>query len=114
MTVHDNVHIPNESWPHWTWYALEFGIVLSVSLVIGWKVSDHILYDVASILGHADALESWAGISIHSPEFKSLSDEIEGKIVELSNWIFYGIMGTVFGAWYIVIRGFIFKKKILR
>ena len=114
VTAHDNLHIPAESWPNWTWYALEFGIVLAVSMVIGWKVSDHILYDVAVVLGHGDALESWTGISIHSPAFKSISDDVEGKIVSFSNWIFYGIVGTVFCIWYIVIRGMILKKRILR
>ena len=114
MVAHDNVHIPTESWPNWTWYAIEFGIVLAISMVIGWKVSDHILYDVAASLGFGDVLESWVGLSVHSPEFKALDDAIEGKIVAMSNYIFYGIVGAVFGAWYIVIRGFILKKKILR
>ena len=113
MVAHDNVHIPSESWPNWTWYAIEFGIVFAISLVIGWKVSDQILYNVAAVLGHGDALESWVGISVHSAEFKALDDAIEGKIVSISNWIFYGIVGTIFGAWYLVIRGFILKKKIL-
>ena len=114
MVAHDNVHIPTESWPNWTWYALEFGIVLAISLVIGWKVSDQILHNVAMSLGFGDALESWIGISVHSPEFKALDDAIEGKIVSMSNWIFYGIVGAIFGAWYLVIRGFILKKKIFR
>ena len=39
MGAHPNVHVPKESWPGWTWYAIEFGIVLAVSFVIGWKVS---------------------------------------------------------------------------
>ena len=54
-------------------------------------------------------------IEIWSPfaEFKALDDAIEGKIVSMSNWIFYGIVGTIFGAWYLIIRGFILKKKIL-
>ena len=113
MTAHDNIHIPSESWPGWTWYALEFGIVLAVSMVIGWKISDQILYNVADMLGHGAALESWAGITVHSPAFMALDDAIEGRIVTISNWIFYGIFGTVFGTWYLVIRGFILKKKIL-
>ncbi len=112
--VHNNVHIPKESWPNWTWYALEFGLVLAISMVIAWKISDHILYDVASVLGHGAVLESWAGISVHSADFKGLDDAIEGSIVAMSNWIFYGIVGSVFGTWYIVIRGFVLKKKIFR
>ena len=65
-------------------------------------------------LGYGDALESWVGLSIHSPEFKAIDDAIEAKIVAMSNWIFYGIVGSIFGVWYLVIRGFILKKKILR
>ena len=114
MVAHDNVHIPSESWPNWTWYALEFGIVLAISMVIAWKVSEHILQDVAILLGHGDALESWVGVSVMSDSFKAIPDDVEGKIVSMSNWIFYGILGTVFGVWYIVIRGLVLKKKILR
>jgi hypothetical protein len=112
--AHDNIHIPKESWPHWTWYAIEFAIVLAISMVIGWKISDYILYDVAIMVGHGDALESWVGISVMSDAFKEIPDDIEGKIVAMSNWIFYGIFGTIFGLWYLVIRGFILKKKVLR
>lgn len=34
MGSHNNVHIPSESWPHWTWFAIEFGIVLAASMLI--------------------------------------------------------------------------------
>ena len=114
MGANPYVHVPKESWPNWTWYAIEFGIVLAVSMVIGWKVSDQILHNVAISLGFGDVLESWIGISVHSSEFKTLDDAIERQIVTMSNWIFYGIVGAVFCAWYIAIRGFILKKKILR
>lgn len=30
MGAHNNVHIPKESWPYWTWFAIEFFIVLAV------------------------------------------------------------------------------------
>ena len=111
--VHDNIHIPKESFPHWIWYAIEVSIVIAISMVIAWKISDHILHDVAIMLGHGDALESWVGISVMSDTFKTIPDDVEAKIVAMSNWIFYGIFGTLFGTWYIVIRGFILKKKIL-
>ena len=112
--VHGNVHIPKESWPHWTWYAIEFGIVLAISMLIGREISDYILGDVAYSLGHGAALESWEGINIHSEEFQALASEIKGPIISMSNWIFYGIVGAIFGGWYLIIRGFILKKKILR
>ena len=31
MGVHNNVHIPKESWPYWTWLAIEFFIVMAVA-----------------------------------------------------------------------------------
>ena len=31
MGANPYVHIPKESWPGWTWYAIEFGIVLALS-----------------------------------------------------------------------------------
>ena len=43
MGVHNNVHIPKESWPHWTWYAIEFGIVMAVSMLVARAVTDSIL-----------------------------------------------------------------------
>ena len=33
---------------------------------------------------------------------------------EVGNWILTGIFGACFFVWYILIRGFILKKKILR
>lgn len=113
MVAHDNVHIPNESWPNWTWYAIEFGIVLAVSMVISWKISDAILPSVAAAVGHGGVLESWEGINIHSEEFKALADEVENRIVFVSNWVFYAILGAVFLGWYVLIRGFALKKRIL-
>lgn len=113
MGTHNNVHIPRESWPNWTWYAIEFGIVLAVSLLLAREVSDYMLGDVARVLGHGDALESWTAINVHSDEFEALASEIRTPIVSMSNWIFYGIVGAIFGGWYLIIRGFVLKKKIL-
>ncbi|HXG74523.1 MAG TPA: hypothetical protein VNK44_06880 [Candidatus Nitrosotenuis sp.] len=31
MGVHNNVHIPRESWPHFTWLAIEFFIVMAIA-----------------------------------------------------------------------------------
>ena len=80
MVSHNNVHIPRESWPNWTWYAIEFFITLAVSMVIAFKTTD----------------------------------AIEGLPSDTQNWVFYGIVTLVFIAWYVLIRGLIFKKHILR
>ncbi len=113
MGAHNNVHIPGESWPGWTWYAIEFGIVLAVAMVISWKVSDAILPNIAAAVGHGGVLESWENINIHSDEFKALEAAIENRIIFASNWVFYSILGAVFAGWYILIRGFALKKRIL-
>ena len=113
MGVHNNVHIPKESWPNWIWYAIEFGIVLAVSMLVAREISDYLIADIAKSLGYETALDSWEGINIYSKEFQDLASEIQGPIIAMSNWIFYGIVGSIFGGWYIIIRGLILKKKIL-
>ena len=79
MGAHPNVHVPKESWPSWTWYAIEFGIVLAVSMLVS----------------------------------REITNSIEGLTPEIQNWVFMGIVGAIFLAWYIVIRSLILKKKIL-
>ncbi|WP_420546424.1 hypothetical protein [Nitrosopumilus sp.] len=79
-SAHPNVHVPKESWPRWTWFALEFGIVLAVSMLVS----------------------------------REITNSIEELTPELQNYVFMGIVGLIFLAWYIVIRGFVLKKKILR
>ena len=79
-SAHPNVHVPKESWPRWTWFALEFGIVLAVSMLVS----------------------------------REITNSIEELNPELQNYVFMGIVGLIFLAWYIVIRGFVLKKKILR
>ena len=39
MTSHDNVHIPKESWPRFSWFLIEFALVIVVALVIAWQTS---------------------------------------------------------------------------
>ncbi len=80
MGVHDNIHIPNESWPHWTWYAIECVIVIVISMFTSSKITD----------------------------------SIEGLSPETQNYVFMGLVGLFFLVWYIGVRGFILKKKILR
>ncbi|MGB0855877.1 MAG: hypothetical protein ACPGQP_02470 [Nitrosopumilus sp.] len=43
MGAHPNVHIPKESWPGWTWYAIEFGIVLAISMLVSREITDSIV-----------------------------------------------------------------------
>lgn len=52
MGAHNNVHIPKESWPNWTWHAIEFGIVLAVSMLVSREL-------VNSIEGLAPDVQNW-------------------------------------------------------
>ena len=113
MGVHSNVHIPGESWPNWIWYAIEFAIVLAISMLVARAITDSLVETVALSLGHGDALDSFAGLTIYSAKFQSLPDEIESQIVGFLNWIFYGVVAAIFLGWYIGIRSLILKKIIL-
>ncbi len=79
MGSHPNVHVPKESWPSWTWYAIEFGILLAVSMLISREVTN---------------------------SFTEMAPDIQ-------NYTFMGIVGIIFLIWYIGIRGFVFKRKIM-
>ena len=39
MPARNNVHVPSESWPFFSWYVIEFAIVISIAVVIGWQTS---------------------------------------------------------------------------
>jgi len=80
MGANPYVHIPKESWPSWTWYAIEFGIVIAISMLVS----------------------------------REITNSIENLTPEIQNYVFMGIVGLIFLAWYVGIRGFILKKKILR
>ena len=80
MGVHDNIHIPKESFPHWIWYAIECVLLIVISFAVGVKTAD----------------------------------SIEGLTPEVHNYLITGNVGIFFLVWYIGIRGFILKKKILR
>lgn len=73
-------HVPKESWPSWTWYAIEFGIVLAVSMLVS----------------------------------REITDSFEGLAPDVQNYIFMGIVGLIFLAWYFGIRHLVLRKKILR
>jgi hypothetical protein len=44
---------------------------------------------------------------------KEATGAIEGLDEVMQNWVFMGILTSIFGGWYIIIRGFILKKPIL-
>ena len=104
MGTHDNIHIPKESWPRFTWFVIEFFIVVAVANVLAYLV--------------VPSFEEIATYNIYECEQESheikcaLSEEAETDEGML-NWIYWGIVAGVFITWYIIIRGFIIKKPIL-
>ena len=45
---------------------------------------------------------------------REITDSVEELAPDVQNYLFMGIVGLIFLAWYIGIRGFVLKKKILR
>jgi len=82
MGAHNNVHVPKESFPKFLWYALEFFIIVGVSV----------------------------GIAMNSVNYFTQI----GFTEQMTNWIFWGIVGGVFLVYYMLIRAFILKKPILK
>ncbi|MEM3064221.1 MAG: hypothetical protein QW177_02495 [Candidatus Nitrosotenuis sp.] len=80
MGVHNNVHIPRESWPHFTWLAIEFFIVMAIAALSSREVVNVVAKDMGP---------------------------------DMQNWVFFGVIGAIYLAWYIGIRWMILKKKIL-
>ncbi|MFN3654340.1 MAG: hypothetical protein ACK4TO_03320 [Candidatus Nitrosotenuis sp.] len=80
MGVHNNVHIPKESWPHFTWLAIEFFIVMAIAALSSREIVNVIAKDMDPAM---------------------------------QNWVFFGVIGAIYLAWYIGIRWMILKKKIL-
>ncbi|MGY5151364.1 MAG: hypothetical protein ACW9XA_03745 [Candidatus Nitrosopumilus sp. bin_6a] len=42
MGANPYIHIPKESWPNWTWYAIECIIVIAISMLVSSKITDSI------------------------------------------------------------------------
>ena len=42
MGVNPYIHIPKESWPNWTWYAIECIIVIVISMLASSKITNSI------------------------------------------------------------------------
>ncbi|RNJ75759.1 MAG: hypothetical protein D9C04_05325 [Nitrosopumilus sp. B06] len=45
---------------------------------------------------------------------REITDSLEGLAPDVQNYIFMGIVGLLFLVWYIGIRGFVLKKRILQ
>lgn len=79
MGVHNNIHIPKESWPHWTWYVMEFGIVLAISMLVSREITN-------SIEGLTPDMQNWIFYGIVGAIFLGWYIIIRGAIMK--KWIF--------------------------
>jgi len=48
--AHNNVHIPGESWPHFTWFAIEFFVVLAIAAFSSRELTKIIAKDAEPIM----------------------------------------------------------------
>ena len=39
MPARNNVHVPKESWPKFSWFVIEFAIVMAIAVVIAWQTN---------------------------------------------------------------------------
>ncbi|HXG14187.1 MAG TPA: hypothetical protein VNK25_03555 [Candidatus Nitrosotenuis sp.] len=46
MGVHNNVHIPKESWPYFTWLAIEFFIVMAIAALSSREIVNVVAKDM--------------------------------------------------------------------
>lgn len=53
MGAHNNVHIPRESWPYWTWFAIEFFIVMAIAALSSREIVNMIAKDATP------AMQNW-------------------------------------------------------
>ena len=104
MPARNNVHVPKESWPKFSWFVIEFAIVMAVAVVIAWQTNpffeDYVVmngWDCEQVSHKTDCVPS------EEPEVSQ----------EALNWIFWGTVGAVFLGWYLLIRGIVLKKYVL-
>lgn len=53
MGAHNNVHIPRESWPYWTWFAIEFFIVMAIAALSSREIVNMVAKDATP------AMQNW-------------------------------------------------------
>ena len=104
MPARNNVHVPRESWPYFSWFIIEFAVVMAIAVVIAWQTSP---FFEDSVIMYGWECEQESHQTNCTP-----TDEPEMQQTAL-NWIFWGIVGAVFAGWYLVIRRLVWKRKVL-
>ena len=104
MPARNNVHVPAESWPFFSWFVIEFAVVIAIAVVIAWQTSPYFEDSVMMYGWECEQESQETNCSV--AEEKSVNQEA-------LNWIFWGIVGLVFAGWYLVIRRIVWKRKVL-
>ena len=104
MPARNNVHVPSESWPFFSWFGIEFAVVIAIAVVIAWQTSPFFEDSVVMYGWECEQESQETNCSV--AEEKSVNQE-------MLNWIFWAIVGVVFAGWYLVIRRIVWKRKVL-
>ena len=104
MPARNNVHVPKESWPKFSWFVIEFAIVMAVAVLIAWQTNP--LYEDFVVM------KVWDCDQVSQVTDCSVAEEATIN-QEALNWIFWGTVGAVFLVWYLLIRGIVLKKYVL-
>ena len=104
MPARNNVHVPAESWPFFSWFVIEFAVVIAIAVVIAWQTSPYFEDSVMMYGWECEQESQETNCSV--AEEKSVNQET-------LNWIFWSIVGVVFAGWYLVIRRIVWKRKVL-
>jgi len=104
MPARNNVHVPAESWPFFSWFVIEFAVVIAIAVVIAWQTSP---FFEDSVMMYGWECEQ------ESQETNCSVAEEATVSQEMLNWIFWAIVGVVFAGWYLVIRRIVWKRKVL-
>ena len=104
MPARNNIHVPSESWPFFSWSIIEFAIVIALAIVVSWQVNPFFEDSVV--------MYGWECEQESQETNCTITDEPEMQQTML-NWIFWGIVGVIFAGWYLGARRFVLKRTIL-
>ena len=104
MPARNNIHVPSESWPFFTWSIIEFAIVIALAIVVSWQINPFFEDYVV--------MNGWECEQESQETNCSIAEEATVQKTSL-NWIFWGIVGAIFAAWYLGARRFVLKRTIL-
>ena len=104
MPARNNVHVPKESWPKFSWFVIECAIVMAVAVLIAWQTNP--LYEDFVVM------KGWDCEQVSQVTDCSVAEEATIN-QEALNWIFWSTVGAVFLVWYLLIRGIVLKKYVL-